>query len=282
MTLLALSLSANEFLNEDYYVKSDAIKLSDIVPNAQNDAVLYTIEQGRYTKRVKSEELIALLVKYGFKEYESKHSYVKFTKQSPIDVSKIEKFVRDYYEKRYKDIEILSLSVNSRGYVDALPEKYTLQTQSKDYLEKEGIIILSSSDNREFFFDYRVEAKVKAYKARQEIQRDDELSQINTVRESVVLDRFKAPPLQELKPSSLQSKHKIKKGDVLTSRNVEKLFLVKRGSNVNVSLENSNMSITFSAKSAQDGCYGDVIDVVKSDGKKIKVKVTGKLRAEVR
>jgi flagellar basal body P-ring formation protein FlgA len=282
LAFLALNLSANATLSEEYYVKSDAIKLSDIVPDVKNDAVLYAIEQGRYTKRVKSEELLVLLGKYGFKEYDSKHSYVKFTKQSPIDVSKIEKFARDYYKKHYKEIEISSLVVNSRGYVDALPKSYALEAQSKDYLQNEGIIILKSSENKELFFDYRIDAKVGVYEARQDIRRNSELTQANVIKKSVVLDRFQSTPVQELKSSSLQSKHRVNKGDVLTLRDVEKLFLVRKGSNVNVSLDSSNMSITFSAKSSQNGCYGDVINVRKSDGKILKVKVIGKHKAEVR
>jgi flagella basal body P-ring formation protein FlgA len=49
-----------------------------------------------------------------------------------------------------------------------------------------------------------------------------------------------------------------------------------------VSLYGDNMAITFSAKALQDGKVNDIIKVQKSDGKRLKVKVIGKNRAEMR
>ena len=82
--------------------------------------------------------------------------------------------------------------------------------------------------------------------------------------------------------ASLQSKYKIKEGEILTKRNTSKLLLVKRGASLNVFLQNNNMYITFSAKSNQDGSLGDTINVTKNNGRKIAVIVTGRNQAKVK
>jgi flagella basal body P-ring formation protein FlgA len=89
-------------------------------------------------------------------------------------------------------------------------------------------------------------------------------------------------PIQNINKSTIQTKHRLKDGTVLTKRDVIGLFLVKRGSNVNVILNNLNISISFSAKAVQNGRYGDTVSVIRHDGKKLKAVVTGKNTVEIK
>jgi len=282
ISLLFFNLSANSDLKNNYFVFSDTIMLSDIVKSVKKDVKLYTITEGRYTKKVKSKDLLKLLNQYGYSKYNAKHAYIKFTRQSPIDTSKIKEKIRDFYKKRYYNIQIKNIEVHPRGYVKKLFTEYTLKIKEKNALHKNGIISIKSNKNREIFFNYYINAFVNVYKVKYAIKRNTELSMINSRKVKIPLDRFKAMPLQELKNATIQSKHHIKKDTILTTRDIRKLFLIRKGSNVNIFLYNANMSITFSAKATQNGSYGDIINVVKNDGKKIKVFVSGKHKAEVR
>ncbi len=91
-----------------------------------------------------------------------------------------------------------------------------------------------------------------------------------------------AKPIQNINANALQGKHRIKKGRIITTRDVELLSLVKKNSFINVSLDSKNMSISFSAKALQSGKLGDTITAQKTDGKRLKVKIIGKNKAEVR
>ena len=75
--LLSCNLFAIDFLHDNYYVESDVIKISDIIEGSDN-TILYKISEGRYTKRVKTKNLLLLLKKYGYKEYKADHAYVKY------------------------------------------------------------------------------------------------------------------------------------------------------------------------------------------------------------
>jgi flagella basal body P-ring formation protein FlgA len=88
--------------------------------------------------------------------------------------------------------------------------------------------------------------------------------------------------IETLHVKQYQSKHNLKKDSVITQRDVLGLYLIKRGSNINVKLENAGINIFFSAKALQNGRIADTISVLQKNGKKIKVKVTGRNKAEMK
>jgi len=282
LSLIALSLHSNQILKENYYIQGEDIRLSALIPHIKDDIHLYSITEGRYTRRIKSKDLIKLLKEKGYGEYQAKSSYIKFTKQSPIDTTKIKKALKKIYMKKYRNIEIRTIEVHPRGYLKSLPKEYKVRLQSKSHLKNRGTLSIKSNTNRQTFFDYKIDATLSVYKARVEINRNVELSHINTTKKSIILDKFRAMPIIDVQPNSEQSKYKIKKDAIFTTRNTTKLILVKRGANLNVVLESQNMSITFSAKASQDGSFGDTINVTSNSGRKIAVIITGKNRAKAK
>lgn len=63
-----------------------------------------------------------------------------------------------------------------------------------------------------------------------------------------MLQKFRALPLHEIKKAELQLKHRVKKDFILTGQDVVGLFLVKRGSTINVVVIDANIAISFLAK----------------------------------
>jgi len=278
---LALTLFANTPLKRQYFVSSSEIKLSDITKNPQEDQTLFHIMEGRHTKRIKSSQLLEILKKNGHKEFISHHAYTQFEKKSPIDTSKISQYIKNYYLKYYKEITIKSINVHPRGYLTKLPKDYTIKMQKHSYLHKKGALSIKSQDHRQLFFDYTIEATVAVYVSKKDINRNEELSFVNSVKKSIILKKFRALPIQELQRGVLESKIHISKGKVLTQRDVESIHLVKRGAIVQVVLQSANIAISFSAKAVRSGKLGDTITVEKSNAKRLKVQVVGKNRVRV-
>jgi flagellar basal body P-ring formation protein FlgA len=282
LILLLSQLVAQTELESIYVTNTKEIKLSDIDENVQNDKIIYNISTTRHTKKVKTKELLHLLKKNGLKTYVAKHSYVKFVQKSPINTNRIKNFVQEYYKKNYPTIKIKKLLITPRSFTTSLPKEYTLHMQRKSFLHRNAILVLKSYEGRETFFDTFITATLEVFSAKKDIKRNEELSSLNTVKTKLFLDKFYALPLMYLPKSSLQAKHSIKKASIISSRDIRSLFLVRRGSNVNVLLDSSNLSISFAAKAIQNGCYGDIIQVINHKGKKIKVMITGKHQARVR
>lgn len=280
--LLSFYLSANDVLKSNYYVESKEIMLSDIVKNPKEDTQLFQIDENRYSLRVKSKKVLQVLKNHGFENYSSKKPYIQFTKKSTINLDKIKNAIKTEYKKRYEKIDITSITVEPRGYLSSMPESYKTVLSAKSHLSNHGTLYIKTDERKKIFFNYKIVAKVEVYEARKELKKGTELSNLNSKKNSIILDKFRAQPLQTLKEGTLESKRRIKKGTVFTQRDVEGLYLVKRGSSVNIALKSSSLSISFSAKALQNARLGDTIKVLKSNGTKVKVLVTGRHRAEVR
>jgi flagella basal body P-ring formation protein FlgA len=168
------------------------------------------------------------------------------------------------------------------NYLENLPDEYSVHFEKRAYLANEGILYIKTPNHRKIFFKYTLNAVVDVYQPRAEIKKGTPLSVLNMKKHSIILDKFRAMPLQEIEPNAYQARHHIKTGKTITKRDITGLTLVKRGSVVNVSLQNGAISISFSAKAVQDGKLGDKISVVQSNEKKMRAVVVGKNRAEVK
>jgi len=282
--LFPLLLFSNEFLKNNYYIKNNSVMLSDIVPIAnQNDKKIFQIPDDRHTLRIRTKDILSILNKNGYKNYSSEHNgYIQFTKKSPIKRAKLQTAIKKFYHETYKQIHINSIQVEPVRYITKLPSDYTIHFERNSYLSSKGILYIKTEDKRKIFFNYLITAKVAVFTPRHEIKKDTELSNINCKKNSIMLDKFKAMPIQDIGTMKFQAKHNLRHLGAITQRDVSALNLIKRNAMINVFLDNGNMFISFSAKALQNGKIGDTIKVINSNGKKIEVLVIGKNRAEVR
>ncbi len=277
-----VNILANSQLQNNYLISNNYVLLSDIVPNPTNDIQIFTIDSSRHSKRVKTKKLLQILKKNGYSSYTSKYNYIQFTQKSPINTAKIAFAIKTYYLKAYKNISISAISITPRTYLYALPKQYEIVLSKTAYLNKNGILSIKTFDNKKIFFNYTIEAKLSLFVAKTQLKRGDELSLLNCRKKSIMLDKFYTMPLQNLPNNSYESKFTIRKGTVLTKRDIIGLQLIKRGENVDVNTQDGTISISFSAKADQNGRLGDTIRVINMHGKRIKAVVIGKNRAEIR
>jgi len=276
-----LIFAANN-LQSNYFIQNDFIMLSDIVHvDKQNDKKLFNIDKYRHSKRIKRDKLLKILQKNGYSNYTSKHSYIQFTKQSPIDIRILQESIKKLYKNKYKNIKISSIIIAPTHYLDKLPKHYSVHFNKRAHLSNKGVLYIKTDDDKKIFFNYEIVTTITVLVARNNIKKDSELSSVNTRKNSIILNRFRAMPLQRLHVSKYQAKHNLKTNDIITNRDVIGLYLIKRGSNINVNLKNAGINIYFSAKALQNGRLGDSISVLQKKGKKLKVIVTGRNKAEV-
>lgn len=280
--LLFAQLNANSTLNSTYYINSNDIYISNIIKDAPRNKLIYKLEANRYTKRIKSKELLKTLKENGYRNITSKSSYIKFIKKSPVDTSKVALFVKEYYIDKYDKIDIKTIIVEPRSYTTSLPNDYIIEIRERNYLSRSGIVSIKTPKNRKIFFNYDIDATVWVYFSRNKIKKDVELTSINTVKKSIALDKFMAKPIENLKSRTIQGKRTIKKDRVITSRDIETISLVKKNSYILITLRSEGMFINFSAKALQSGKLNDIISIQKRDGTRLKVRVTGKNKAEIK
>lgn len=280
LLFLSLELTASIKLKSEYTTYSDEIRLSSLFLDPKEDILLYTITPGRYTKKVPAQELLDLLQKHGYNNLTTSSQYIQFTKQAILDLSFIETELKKIFTERYKEIDITEITIQPRGYLNSLASSYSVHLQGKSHLKSKGTLYIKTEDGKKIFFDFHIKARLNVYFARENIKKNRELSALNAIKKSIILDKFQAQPVQNVTNGTMQSKHTIKKGTLLTTRDIVELELVRRGEMINVSLESDNLSISFSAEALESGVYEQIIEVQKQNGVKLKIRVSGKNRGE--
>lgn len=281
--LLFFNLYAAEtlLLEDSYFVDSREINASIITNDKRNDFLLLQIPKESHTKKIKTKELLGVLKEHGYKNFDSKRSYINFTLKSPIDTSFMEAKVRENYEKNYKNIEIERILITPRSFMDTLPKEYTIHLKNRDFLYSSGVLHIKTSDNKKLFFDYEVKAYLSVLISNESIEKEMKISPLNYNSKRILLDKFRDRPLQSLEQTSMQAKRRIPKETILTIRDVELLDLVKKDSTITVNMSGEGMNIAFSAKALQDGKLDDIIKIQNSSQKILKARVTGSEMAEL-
>lgn len=186
------------------------------------------------------------------------------------------------YSQKYRSINIKKIDVAARTYLTSLPQNYEIKIKENSLLSNSGVLYIKTNDRKKIFFNYKVDAHIDVYKAKYEIKKGEELSVINTKKDSIILNKLRSIPIDNIHSEMLQAKRKIKANAILTHNDTTGLYLVKRDSSISVTLTNSNIAISFTAKANSNGRYGETISATNSNGKKIKVLVTGRNTAEIR
>lgn len=278
---LVISISFTTNLKETYYIHGNDINISTIIPNINHDITLFEIPQNRYSLRVKSRLLLKKLNKFGHQKYSSTDNYITFKIKSPINTSRIEEEIINFYRKNYHIINIETIEVQPRGYIDKLPDDYTVHIRDRNFLYNNAIVSIKTLKNKKIFFDYTLKAELPIYLTNQDLKKDTPLSELNTIKKSIILNKFRAKPVQDLSNGMLQTKRNISKNKTLTYRDVEELSAVQKGANINIVFKNNGFNISFAARAIQEGKMGQIITVKKNNGKRFKVKVIGKNKAEM-
>lgn len=269
-------------LNPTYFVNSDNIKLRDIIPDADYDIRLYKIEKNRYSKKVKSKNLIQILSSHGYKEIETSSRYIKFIKKSPIDLSSIKDNIILNYKKKYPAITIHSVEIIPRGYITTLAKKYQVIMPKKFHLSNKGTLHTKTLQNKKVFFDYLLNATLQVHIAKKNVRKGDEVSFTNTKKQKIQLHKLKAIPITSKDFNTVQFKRNLKENKLITEKDVQALYLVKKGSSAVVNINNNNINISFSAKALQSGKLHDIITVQKRDMKRLRVQVIGKNQVTIK
>jgi len=281
LILIFIQLNASSILQKTYYINSNDINISSIIKNIDIDKNLFNIQPNKYSKRVKSKLLIKILKQHGYMDFKAQSNYITFKKKSYIDTSKIQDVILKYYKQKYDIIEIQKIDVNPRSYITHLPQDFSVHLRKRDFLSNHGIVNIKTPKNKRIFFDYMIKAKLPVYITKTKLKMNTEISELNTEKKSIVLNRLKAKPIQQIIKNTLQVKYNINKNKILTSQNIEKLNLIKRGASINIILHDSGIDISFTAKALRNAKMGDIVTVENKNKKRFKVKVIGKNKAEM-
>lgn len=276
-------------LKDTYEFESRDIYSNDLVDNPPVIFKVVTIPSGSSIYKVYSKNIIEAFNKRGIEITPVSFSTVTFVKKLSYNDQAIESKIHDAFLKHYAPYEIKINAVRLKPTSNTDLSNYMLQEielTERDLEDSSGtfrVIFMSLLGHKKsIFFRYDVDATLKVFVAREDINGNEPLSPSMYKESRLALAEVRGDPAQSGDLVGAYSKSYIKEGKVITKNFIKKLPDIKRGDRIVVTDKTSGFSVQSIAEALDNGSKGDVIRVKLSNGKAANVIITGKNQAEVR
>ena len=275
------TLLAQFELQKEYSFNKNSVMSSDIFPNVK-PFTLFSIAPKKMSYRIKSKELIKKFKKHHINAT-SKTNIITFKRAFSFDMTPLHVKIKNYYKTHYKNITIHSLHVRPKSYIEALPDSYTIHIPPKNFHRNEGTFYIKTVRKMKLFFTYTLEAALPVVIAKNTLARKENITPFNTQIKTIKFKSFKSPPLSKISSTDhLCANIRLKKGRIIKERDVKSTPLIKRNQNVTAVVQTGALYVELSAIAQNDGGLYDMIIIKKSNGEKLKARVIGANRVEIK
>ena len=269
-------------LKSYYCVKNGSLSANDIYKKLPKK-IIFKIPQNLSSYKLPSIELIEAVKKISkIKIKDTTDGIVTIDTQCFINYKrgKIVGEIKKELKARYKHINIKNISIKP---INSFPKdfsdfsfkgiKVSKQTFKKD---RGNFIVLYQNTNGKklrIFFNYKVDAKILLFKAKNNITNGKILSLFDIEQKWV--DFKKIPPnfIKEFKDGDFVSKNYIKKGRVITSYMLKKRTLVRKNEIVRAVINEGGVEVDFFAKALNDANLNETVKLRGNNGKIYRAKV---------
>jgi flagella basal body P-ring formation protein FlgA len=275
------ALFAQFELKKEYLFNNNTILSSDIFPHTK-EFTLFTITPKKMSYRIKSKELIKKFKKHHINAT-SKVTIITFKRAFSFDMTPLHVKIKEYYKTHYNNITIKSLHVRPKSYIEALPDSYTIHIPPKNFHRNEGTFYIKTARKKKLFFTYTLKATLPVVITKKTIARKETITPFNTKVKTVNFIAFKSPPLSKITSVNRWCANiRLKEGRILKRRDIRSIPLVKRNQNVIAVIQTGALHVELSATAQNDGALYDMITIQKSNGEKLKARVIGANRVEIK
>lgn len=255
---------------------------STIDPQISHDFVLYRFDQNRHKKTFTSSRLLQRLEKQGMQIEDASRGIIHVQRSSNVDMEPLIAKVKAYYRNYFPDMHIEKVSLVTSSFIQKMPQQYTLVFKPNAYLYNHSSFkILSGESKKRFFIRYEIQAKMKLFKARHNINRGKILTLKDLVSVQTEFKRLKGMPLTSMMQQQVRVKKRLAEGKILYQHDIEPLPSVLKDKPVNVRLISGKVHLEFQATCLDDAVIGEYVYIERSDGKKLRAKVIHKNLVEI-
>ena len=269
-------------LKSEYAIDTLDFNASAIDPQIDNDFLIYRFDQNRHKKTFTSSRLLQVFEDQGLQLEDTSRGIIHVQRTSDVDLEPVLHKLKAYYHSYFPDMDIKKVSLDSSSFIEELPRDYRLVFKPNAYLYNHSSFkILSEESTERFFIRYEIQAKMKLFKARHNINRGKILTPKDVLSVQTEFKRFKGLPMVSLPGQQVRVKKRLTKGKILYQHDIEPLPAVLRDKPVNVRFISGKVHLEFQATSLDDAGIGEYVYIEKSDGKKLKAKVIHKNLVEI-
>lgn len=287
LKILFLSLlTASSFyalaLKSEYSIEDLDFNASTVDPLLTNDFLIYRFDTNRHKKTFTSSRLIKTFEEHGIELEDKSRGIVHVRRSSSVQFGPILRKIKDHYHHYFPDMHIEDISIRPSSFIDVLPQHYELIFKPNAHLHsRSSFKIFSKEEKTSYFISYEIQAKMKLFKARHNINRGKILTRKDLLYADETLERFLDLPVEVISQAPVRLKKRLVEGNILYQDDIELIPSVLKNMPVNVRFISGKVHLEFQATSLDDAGTGEYIYIKKTDGKRLKAKVIGKNLVEI-
>lgn len=268
-------------LQKEYLYSDPTIVSTDLFPELPQRFEIVKIPVEKHLYRLDAHVVAKTFELHGVKIDTAGVRYVSFVKKSPVELSPIEEQLEHKFRECYPNLQITSMTITPRGYLEALSPQARGVFESRICQNSSGTFYVLNPQGLRHYLDYSIEAILPVLHTTQKVSRKEALSGFNTLLRPIPLRSFRDAPLTSIPAHPSRFRTALKSATPLTLSQIEKIPLVLKNENVIAEVKNGAVVLEIIATATQEGSLYDIITVQKRDGKRAKAKVIGEKRVEL-
>ena len=273
-----LSLSYSFYLKKEYRFVSDDIYAKDIKKDIKKDFYLLSIPSYKKDFKVSSKELIKKFKEKGL-NLSSSFKYINFKRDYLIKNKFLENKISNVFKNRYPFLDVKKVIITSAVPIDIFGDNFKFKVRVKRI--NKGTFLVEDENNKRYFLNYEIIAYYFLYKAKKTLRKGELISKNNIYKTKIFFNKINNIPLDFDSGSKYMVKQKINKDSIITNRKLNRIFDVRKGQVINAKFINDNIVFEVYVKVLKNAFIGDIINVQRNDGVRLKVKVLSKNLLEI-
>lgn len=264
-------------LEEEYRFKNQMIYAKDLLPNLENDFVLFEIPKSANSYQVKSSQIVDKFANEGI-SVGAKSPIITFKRAVGGEIEGIRKYILAEFLREYQPnrIQINAVHLEQITPIDFKEEAIvSIDFHSKLLKRREGsfdIIVQEKNNekvrNRKVYFKYAVDATLQAIQTNEAISGRQSVSYQNARIVRIPFERISSPLMQESEMGQVAVRSYTPKDTVVTKERLILKRVVKKGDKISVKVKEEGVLLEFVLEAQKDGAVGDIIKARALEGKK--------------
>jgi flagella basal body P-ring formation protein FlgA len=266
-------------LKSNYDISNRTVYSTDLFENLDKKFEITKIPSHSFEKKVPVSKIKSIFKQNGIILNDVPNAfYVSFKSKMNFDSDRIKNKLYNEFTEYYDQLEIEAITIEPTTKTNL--DSFTIENIniSKFALNKsKGTLSVhfrnSENTTKNIYFKFEIIGKQKLLLSSRNIEKGEILSKDNISYTFVPFTKKQvSTTMNILNNKYLCASRNIRKGSLITDNLVEKLDVIKKGSNVTVVYSKGVIDIEFNGTALQSGSFDDIIIVERGD-KKYKARI---------
>ncbi|WP_297812538.1 flagellar basal body P-ring formation chaperone FlgA [uncultured Helicobacter sp.] len=264
-------------LEAEYRFKNQTIYAKDLLPDLQNNFLLFEIPKSINSYQVKSSQIVEKFANEGI-SVGAKAPIITFKRIVGGEIEGIRKYILAEFLREYQQnkIKVDAVHLEQITPIDFNEEAIvSIDFHSKLLKRREGsfdIVVQEKNGeklrNRKVYFKYAIDATLQAIQTSEAISGRQSINHHNARLIRIPFERISSALMKESEMGKVAVRSYTPKDIIVTQDRLILKRVVKKGDKISISVTEEGILLEFILEAQKDGAIGDVIKARALQGKK--------------